>query len=130
MRTIKFRGMDVNGDWYYGNLAIIPEHIRGFHVEVGSYISNSSGMPFAYQVRPETVGQYTGLNDKNGKEIYEGDIFKNSLDWVAVVEWEKEGRFLGSTIENELKIVYINREPRVEVIGNIHVNPELLEVKV
>lgn len=73
--------------------------------------------------------QYTGLNDKNGKQIYEGDVFRTCQGIVAVVEWEKEGRFLGFTLGGEKKIMYINREPAVEIIGNIHSNPELLEVQ-
>lgn len=74
------------------------------------------------------VMQYTGLKDKNGIEIYEGDIFKSIIGVNATVEWEKEGRFLGFTIDGKRRITYINREPLVEVIGNIYENPELLEV--
>ena len=75
------------------------------------------------------ITQYTGLNDKNGKEIYEGDIFETTSGVVAVVEWENNGRFLGFTVESERKIVYVGREPKVEVIGNIYENPELLEAQ-
>ncbi len=73
-REIKFRGMDVYGNWHYGNLAVLPEDVR--HLKKGHYISNEAGLPFAYQVRPETVGQYTGL-----KEMYEGDKLEITLNF-------------------------------------------------
>lgn len=77
-------------------------------------------------VYTDTVGQYTGLTDMNDKMIFEGDILRTVDGTVFVVEWEKEGRFLGFTIGKERRIVYINREPKAEIIGNIYDNPELL----
>jgi hypothetical protein len=71
--------------------------------------------------------QYTGLLDKNGKEIYEGDIFKSIRGYKAVVEWVDDGRFLGFTTERS--IVYVGQEPAVEIIGNIYENPEVVEGK-
>ena len=131
----KFRGMDVTGNWYEGNLAIIPKRISHV-VDAGSYISNSAGMPFAYQVRPETVGQSTGLKDSKGVEIFEGDIIKDPksvgvVGWLApmfIVQTKPEGEYwnLGAGLcyppdKNQLK--------ETEIIGNIHENPELIEDK-
>jgi uncharacterized phage protein (TIGR01671 family) len=140
MRTIKFRGMDVNGNWYYGNLAILPEKIKGTPVEAGSYISNLVGMPFAYQVRPETVGQHLGLKDKKGSAYYEDDIaelrYINPINGKEVVE-----RYRVRISDNTLiKLYHHSGEQRwdrylymeydnLEIIGNIYSNPELLEVK-
>lgn len=69
----KCRGMTVNGEWVYGYLSIIEKE-QNADVEPGYYISNAAGKPFAFEVRPETVGQCTGLIDKNYNLIYAGDI--------------------------------------------------------
>ena len=115
MRKIKFRAWD------------------GFKIIYDFCIDSQTGLPYQqwYEDMDEISGakimQYTGLKDKNGKEIYEGDIFKTILGWVAVVEWDEiNARFLGFTLERERKILYVGREPAVEVIGNIYDNPELL----
>jgi len=126
-RVIKFRGMDLEGRWFYGLPCII---IVGR--DRGSYISNSCGMPMAYDIRPETLTQFTGLFDKNGKEIFEGDIVKSSqpiIDervLINTVIFKKGGFYLNC--EKQLDYLLGDYESMfIEVIGNIYENGDLLK---
>ncbi|EAC9548953.1 hypothetical protein B4X79_09545 [Listeria monocytogenes] len=124
MREIEFRGQNINGHWAHGNLAIIKEKLD--RAEIGTYISNSAGAPFAYQVRPETIDQYTGLRDKNAKKIFEGDIgWDEHNECYGVVKFE-EGKFLYAW-ENIAEDLWEVADV-IEICGNIHENLELLEV--
>lgn len=125
MREIKFRGMDIHGDWHYGLICKIKGH---------TYISNSFGMPKAYDVRPETVGQYIGIKDNNCKEIYEGDIVQyfRLTKAVGTIIYNNEedggGGFMPQFLNDEGHIWYEKeRWYNLEVIGSISKNPELLE---
>jgi uncharacterized phage protein (TIGR01671 family) len=73
--------------------------------------------------------QYTGLKDKNGKEIYDCDICmgtRGGSSYIFTVKWDEENaRYLGHTTNGY--ICYVGQEPAVEVIGNIYQNPELLQ---
>jgi len=126
MRTIKFRGIAIFGKVFiYGSL-IIATNEAG---RVEYFIKRTSG---SIQVKEESVGQFTGLKDKNSVEIYEGDIVESMLprnkffDDIAKVVFRK-GSFMMKSVEFEDETsCLIDSEQFIEVIGNIYMNKELL----
>jgi uncharacterized phage protein (TIGR01671 family) len=122
MREYLFRGkMIANGNWSEGNLLVTEEGcgITPSIIVSGSYVA----------VDPETVGQYTGLTDKNGTKIFEGDIVKYGDTVHNVVFEQRNGTaYFGlvySTLET-LSFGYYQDLKQIEVIGNIYDNPELV----
>ena len=118
MRAIKFRGKDFLGRWHYGFLhrATGADTLM---IQIDSFDS--------FGVIPDTVGQFTGLTDKNGKEIYEGDIitFDNHLQGVSQVVYDYAGfDVVSNNYRTTLRPMMNNH---IRVIGNIHDNPELLK---
>ena len=137
-RVIRFRGKRKDSkEWVYGDLHTLCGHI---HIHV---------TPFdKYNIDRATVGQFTGLKDKNGRDIYEGDVLRSDAypyswdNYYAVVWWSGDNaafvaetrlashanvrgisngncEYLGELLEEEDSVF--------EVIGNIHDNPELLK---
>lgn len=131
-RVIQFRALTINGEQVIG-LLLISQGKQG-QPPAGYYISNSAGMPWAYQVRPETIGQFSGFSDRKGRPIYEGDVlcpWSESIGPYCIVFengafacYHKRGRWglLSRVFEAD-----ILRDYTVEVIGNIHEHPDLLK---
>lgn len=144
MREILFRGkLPDNGEWVEGLLTIDDFAFANKGVErchCIKSIPSDLGCAFVWAaVVPETVGQYSGLNDKHGMRIFEGDIIKariesgahDGFEWQNMVIGFQEGAFCLLDRNGYLFCALGAFAPRVmlEVIGNIHDNPELLEVE-
>ena len=129
MRKIRFRGQKTsNGIWVYGSLVYSNELDSAIYFQVGN--GSVKSMEWAY-VKPDTVGQYTGMNDDNGNEIYEGDIlqvedvFDGEFECIVVFDNKYRHAF---RLQTEDGCLYDFNDMRsMTVIGNIHDNPELLK---
>jgi len=152
MREIKFRGQKISGEWVYGDLINICGGYLIYHGEkqdaetipqedslcaVGFYSTEIS------PIKTETIGQFTGLYDKNGREIWEGDIVCHyehlTWEWRGVIKFSHGvfGSEFLSNIKNQSMVGSWGQKhnlrrldddilDRYIVIGNIHENPELL----
>lgn len=126
MRPIKFRAKNINGVWYYGSLVYSDEINAAIYFQTGRGLVKT--MDWVY-VKPETVGQFSGLYDCNGNKIYEGDIVKWSNGMLYAVKfWE--GMFYASIEECNEGIFGgfpLHALIECEIVGNIHDNTELLK---
>ena len=137
MRTIKFRGKTKQGEWVVGHyvgkpsmneVCILP--FQNVNYDIG-YINDSE----CYYCIADTIGQFTGLYDKNGNEIYEGDILRFSKlpGNVCEVKWNESLAafciqfFFENKVGTRTLGEWVICERSVAIIGNIHDNPELLK---
>ena len=121
MREILFRGKKQNGEWLQGDLVNYGDKILIFS-------ENAQNSPDYYEVEPETVGQFTGVTDKNGVKIFEGDILIQVLykeNYYSCVKYIDNG-FYSVGINGITSINILKSQGKI-VIGNIHENPELLK---
>ena len=144
-RLIKFRGKHiVTGEWLYGShfndggeQYILPNNI----LDIDEYEDK-------FEVNPDTVGEYTGLTDKYGNGIYEGDVVKRhcsayGLDDTGIVKFDNETAMFVLYCEEKIfakKLSFLKSETindgyatiietfTYEIIGNIHDNPEMVKI--
>lgn len=132
-REILFRGKRVGNDkWvegYYSPVNIPITGNMGHFINVGGYR--------AVEIDPETVGQFTGLTDRNGVKIFEGDIIKHTQVYlhgtvksIGYVKWSTAyACWLAGGYTNGRADMFLGDQSyKLEVLGNIYDNPELLEV--
>ena len=132
MREILFRGRTKNGKWCYGDYvhAIRFNGVRGFHKDwiIPGVYGNGGWISVRGRdaVDGDTVGQYTGLMDKNGVKIFEGDIVRIGCANYPVI-FTTLGGCAGFALKDDVPFGFDYINVPMEVVGNIHDNPKLLE---
>lgn len=131
MREHKFRGMDANGIMRYGRLSQDRPNETIYYQKYSQRICwDNSNIP----ISNDTMGEFIGVLDRNGKDIYEGDVWiykcvvlENGKDKfktaVALVKWEG----IGFNLEPLSDCWFYNNITEGEIVGNIYENPELLQ---
>ena len=133
MREILFRGKTIDGDWTYGYYVFAPKRTGMFgqtisEADFDKHYILTMKYNLVKEINPETVGQYTGLKDKTGNKIFEGDIVDilTENEEIGIVTYD-DGGFLveadGFCVDFHSNIYGTD----LEIIGNIHDNPELME---
>ena len=141
IREIIFRGKRVdNGEWVEGDLRQFNPYGINYKNGKGKVtwiiFDNGTNGGIECEVIPETVGQYTGLTDKNDKKIFEGDILSekppmNETAYIGYVAYDNELAVWRFMIKNDTEfngVLLGSYSTSYTVISNIHDNPELLEV--
>ena len=117
MRQIEFRGKQITGEWVYGYLH-----------KVNGKLSIQDKYESDILIVPETVGQHTGLKDRDGNKIFEGDIVTDNYSNAVVKYYEDVGRYLADFSPYEESPQSLdNKVMWATIKGNIHDNPELLQ---
>lgn len=124
----KFRGKRLDGEWVYGSLVAVGGMTETY------WILESDGI-FKDNILPESVGQWTGLVDRHGKEIFEGDVLRNVLNplydnepyFIAYDTWSGGWNWIDRAGNEDPYFHAIAKHS--EIIGNLMDSPELMEVE-